>query len=413
MNNNPFENALEQLALAAKTLNLKKEDYLSLEHPDKVVEVSIPLVLDSGKTKVFTGYRVQHNNSRGFYKGGIRYHPQVDLNEVKALAFWMTFKCAVLNLPYGGAKGGITIDPKTLSKNELERLTRVFTGKISEFIGDEKDIPAPDVNTTPQIMAWIMDEFSKIHGHYSPGVVTGKPIEAGGSLGRNTATAQGGVFILKELMKKLNKDPQKTTVAIQGFGNAGQFVAKILSKEGYKVIAVSDSKGGIYDENGLDIDNIKSIKEKMGSVIKTPKVKKITNEQLLTLKVDVLIPAALENQITKTNAKAVKADIILELANGPITPEADEILAKKCVTIVPDILANAGGVTVSYFEWTQNISGNYWEKEKVEKKLETKMTNAFSEVWHQANRYNTNLRNAAYIVALKRIIKAMKTRGNQ
>lgn len=411
--NNPFENAKSLLKDAARTINIKEEDYIVLNYPDKVVEVSIPLVLDSGKIKVFTGYRVQHNNSRGFYKGGIRYHPQVDLEEVKALAFWMTFKCAVLDLPYGGAKGGITIDPRELSKTELERLTRVFTGKISEFIGDEKDIPAPDVNTTPQIMAWIMDEFSKIHGHYAPGVVTGKPIEVGGSLGRDTATAQGGFFVLSELMKKLGKDPKNTTVAIQGFGNAGQVMAKILSQEKYKIVAVSDSRGGIYDKNGLDIDNIKSVKEKNGSVTKYSKAKKITNEQLLELKVDVLIPAALENQITQKNANRIKADMILELANGPVTPEADKILAKKCVTIIPDILANAGGVTVSYFEWTQNISGNYWEAEKVHKKLEVKIKEAFFEVWHQADRYNCTLRNAAYIVALKRIVKAMKARGNQ
>lgn len=412
-NVNPLTNAKEQLHQAAKILGLKREDYLALEEPDKIVEVSLPLVMDSGEVKIYQGYRVQHNNARGLYKGGLRFHPDVDLDEVKALAFWMTFKCAVANIPFGGAKGGITVNTKELSPGELERLTRVFCGRISEIVGDEKDVPAPDVYTNPQIMAWFMDEYSKIHGHYSPGVVTGKPIEAGGSLGRGTATAQGGAFVLSELVKKINKKPEDMTVAVQGFGNAGQFIAKILSVQGYKVVAVSDSKGGIFNQAGLNINNLMAVKSKNGSVSKYPDGDKITNEELLELKVDVLVPAAYENQITKDNVNNVKADIILELANGPTTPEADEILNKRKVIIVPDILANSGGVTVSYFEWTQNISGNYWEEEEVEKKLKCKMISAFSEVWHQADRYNTTLRNAAYIVALKRIVETMKVRGRQ
>lgn len=412
-NINPLENALTQLENAAIILGLRKEEYLALKQPDRIVEVSLPVMMDSGEIRIFQGYRVQHNNSRGLYKGGLRYHPQVNLDEVKALAFWMTFKCAVVNIPFGGAKGGITVNPKELSSSELERLTRVFTANISEVVGDEKDVPAPDVYTNAQIMTWFMDEYSKIHGHYSPGVVTGKPIVVGGSLGREKATAEGGAYILKELLKKTNRRAEEVTVAIQGFGNVGQGIAQILTEEKYTVVAVSDSHGGVYNPQGLDIQRLINIKQKEGTIIKYPRVKKITNEKLLELNIDVLIPAAFENQITINNAKKIRADIILELANGPTTLEADKILTKNKIIVVPDILANAGGVTVSYFEWTQNISGNYWDLDKVETKLKKKMVAAFNEVWHQADRYNTTLRNAAYIVALKRLVEAMKVRGYQ
>lgn len=410
-NINPSKNALQQLENAAIILGLKKEDYLALEQPDRIVEVSLPVVMDTGKLRIFQGYRVQHNNSRGLYKGGLRYHPQVNLDEVKALAFWMTFKCAVADIPFGGAKGGITVDHKELSLSELERLTRVFAAYISEVVGDEKDVPAPDVYTNAQVMAWFMDEYSKIHGHYSPGVVTGKPIAVGGSLGRDIATARGGTFILNELLKKVNRKASEVTVAVQGFGNVGQSMAQILAQEKYTVVAVSDSHGGIYNPKGLDIQKLVAFKEREGSVVKFPGAKKISNEELLELNVDILVPAAFENQITASNAKKIQADIIFELANGPITLEADKILTKSKVTIVPDILANSGGVTVSYFEWTQNISGNYWDLEEVETKLKKRMTRAFNEVWHQADRYNTTLRNAAYIVALKRLVEAIKVRG--
>jgi len=409
---NAFDNAKKQLEDALKILNLKGSNdiYEILSHPDKVMEVSVPVKI-KGKLKVFNGYRVQHNNARGPYKGGLRFHPQVDLDEVKALAFWMTMKTSVVNIPYGGAKGGIAVNPRELSEEELEKLTRKFVEKIYEIVSHDRDIPAPDVNTNPQIMAWFMDEYSKFHDHYAPGVVTGKPIEVGGSEGREEATGLGGYYLLHEYLHKIDYKKKNPTVAVQGFGNVGATIAQILHEHGFSVVAVSNSRGAIFYEKGLSISPI-SVKESNIELIKEYKrAKKITNDELLQLKVDILIPAALENQITKSNAKKIKADIILEMANGPTTPEADVILAQKQVTVIPDILANAGGVVVSYYEWVQNETGLYWYRDEIYSRLNRKMKDAFSEVFHAKDRYDTNFRNAAYIVAIKRLAKAIKLRG--
>jgi glutamate dehydrogenase/leucine dehydrogenase len=382
-----------------------------LSMPQRIIEVSIPVMMDNGQIKVFTGYRVQHNNVRGPYKGGIRYHPQADLNEISSLAFWMTFKCAVVDLPYGGAKGGITVDPKKLSRGELERLTRGYTRAIADFIGPDRDILAPDVYTNPQIMAWIMDEYSRIKGVPVPAVVTGKPVEIGGSLGRDTATAQGGYYVLENILKKLKLKGRGLTVAIQGFGNAGMNFAKIVVGKGFKIVAVSDSQGGIYQEKGLDIAQVIEYKNATGSVINYTSAKNITNEKLLELPVKILAPAALEKVIIKENAKRIKADIILELANGPTVTEANEILCKRGKLIVPDILANAGGVIVSYFEWVQNIRHFYWEMDKVQLNLAKKINQATDLVWQYKERYNLDMRTAAYIVAMERLLKALEIRG--
>lgn len=407
---NPFENAKSQLRSALRYLNFGEEIYEILSHPDKTMQVSIPIKV-KGKIKIFEGYRVQHNNARGPYKGGLRYHPKVDLDEVKALAFWMTMKSAVVDLPYGGAKGGIAVDPQELSREELEKLTRGFAERISEIVSHERDILAPDINTDSQTMAWFMDEYSRLHDHYAPGVVTGKPLGVAGSAGRDQATGLGGYFVLREKLAKRNRREKGTGVAIQGFGNVGANIAKILYEKGFKIIAISDAKGGIYYKDGLIISKSCSINKNIKEIKEYKRAKKITNKELLELKADVLIPAAIENQITKDNAAKIKADIILEMANGPTTPEADKILAKKQVVVIPDILANAGGVVVSYFEWVQNETGYYWDLEEVNEKLEKKMIAAFSEVYHQADRYNTTFRNAAYIVAIKRIAEAIKLRG--
>jgi glutamate dehydrogenase (NAD(P)+) len=378
----------------------------------RVLEVTIPVKMDDGSVKVFKGFRVQYNDARGPTKGGIRFHPQETLDTVKALAAWMTWKTSVVDIPYGGAKGGVICDPKSMSEAEIERLSRGYIRAIGRFIGPEKDIPAPDVYTTPQIMAWMMDEYSKIVGYNAPGVITGKPLEVGGSLGRGDATARGGMYCLREAAKKIKLDLSKATVAIQGFGNAGQFAHKLITEMfGSKVVAVSDSKGGIYSEKGLDFEKVLAHKEKTGSVVNFPGTKNITNEELLELKVDVLIPAALENQITAKNADKIKAKIVLELANGPTTPEADEILYKKGILDIPDFLANAGGVTVSYFEWVQNINGYYWTLDEVHQKLDQKMTKAFWDVMDAMEKYKVEPRTAAYIVAVKRVADAVKIRG--
>lgn len=410
MANNPFENAKSQLKEALSYLSFKPDIYEILSNHDKILEVSIPIKINN-KVKVFQGYRIQHNNARGPYKGGLRYHPQVDLNEVKALAFWMTMKTAVADIPYGGAKGGIAVDPRQLNASQLEELTRVFALKISEIVSEQTDIPAPDVNTNPQIMAWFVDEYSKIKGKFTPGVVTGKPIEIGGSQGREEATGMGGYFVLLHALKKLNIDPKETTIAIQGYGNVGASIAKILFDHGYKIVAVSDDKGGIYNKDGLTISKASVIAKSLEHIKEYKTSKKITNKQLLELKTTVLIPAAIENQITIDNAKKISANVVLELANGPTTPEADKILKERQITVIPDILANSGGVVVSYFEWVQNQTGYYWSVEEVNSKLAKKMESAFEEVYFQSHRYNTTLRNAAYIVAVKRIAKAIKLRG--
>ena len=403
-----FDNVKTQLEKVQKIKNYNDKEMTILSTPKKVIEKQFPVEMDSGETKTFNGYRVQFNNARGPTKGGIRFHPQVDLSEVKSLAFWMALKCAVVDIPFGGGKGGVEVNPKELSQKELERLSRAFIQAIHEHVGPMKDIPAPDVYTNPQIMAWMLDEFEKIKGYHAPGVITGKPLELGGSQGRGFATSQGGAYTLRQQLK--NKAPNETTVAIQGFGNAGSFMAKILHKWGYKVVAINDSKGGIYNKEGFDIPKLLEHKEKTGSVIGF--ADEITTKNLLELDVDVLVPAALENQITHENAAEIKAKVIVELANGPLTPEADTILENNNIVVIPDILANAGGVTVSYFEWVQNLYGYYWTEEEVLEKLEKIMVNSFNDVSEVANKKNTSLRNGAYILAIDRILKAERLRGN-
>ncbi|QQG43195.1 MAG: Glu/Leu/Phe/Val dehydrogenase [Candidatus Daviesbacteria bacterium] len=420
VNNNPWERAQKQLQKAARYIKLDPLMLAKLTNPDRVIEVSLPMKLDNGEVKLFQGYRVQHNNIRGPYKGGLRYHQDVDMDEVKALAFWMTMKNAVVDVPFGGGKGGITVDPKTLEELELEKLTRQFTGKIADIIGPQKDVPAPDVNTNPKIMAWIVDEYSKITGKKQLAVVTGKPIEKGGSEGRTEATGLGGVYTLLTAFQKLNMKPKGMTVAIQGFGNVGLYVAKFLQKTGFKVVALSDSKGGIYIPQGIEsVEEVEKCKlEKgtlagcycIGSVCDLKNIdklggKNISSEEVLQLPVDIIVPAALENVITKDNAAKIKAKIVLEMANGPTTQEADEILRKKDVLMIPDILANSGGVTVSYFEWYQNLNNEHWGKEEVFKKLKVKIEKATGEVFDTSNKYGVSLREAAYIVALNRIQK--------
>lgn len=417
---NPFENAMQQLNKAARVMNLAPEVLEILSHPERVIEVAVPVKMDDGSLKVFDGYRVQYNSARGPYKGGIRYHPQIDINEVKALAFWMAIKCAVVDIPFGGGKGGITVDPKKLSESELERLTRSFTRAIAPFIGPKVDVPAPDVNTNPKIMDWIVDEYAKIEGKITPAVVTGKSLEHGGSLGRTAATGQGGFYALREIAKKMKLKPEETTVAIQGFGNVGYHMAKLVQQAGYKLIAISDSHGAIFDKRGLGMDPDVIIKTKqergliggcycVGSVCDCENYTEISNEELLELKVDVLIPAALESVITEKNAGKIKAKVVLELANGPITADADEILFKKNIVVVPDVLANAGGVTVSYFEWLQNVQNYSWTEAMVLEKLEPIMIDSFAAVWRSQEKYQTDLRTAAYTVALKRIAESIKT----
>ena len=410
---NPFKIAQEQLDKAAKIMKLEKEVHALLRVPKQILEVSIPVKMDNGRTEVYRGFRVHYNDARGPTKGGIRFHPEETLDTVKALAAWMTWKTSVVDIPYGGAKGGVICDPKKMSNNELERLARGYVRAIGRsFIGSEVDIPAPDVYTTPQIMAWMMDEYSVIVGHNEPGMITGKPLSVGGSLGRGDATAKGGMYCLREAAKSMGMDLKKVRVAIQGFGNAGQYAHKLVTEMfGSKVVAVSDSKGGIYSEDGLNYSKVMEHKNKTGSVVNYPGAKSISNEELLELGVDVLIPAALENQIRKDNAGKIKAKIVVELANGPTTPEADEILNKNNILDIPDFLANAGGVTVSYFEWVQNINGYYWSEEEVYEKLDKKMTKAFHDVMEAKKRYNTDPRMAAYIVAVGRVADAVKIRG--
>ncbi len=380
-----------------------------LSKPMRELHVSIPVRMDGGALKVFSGYRVQYDDSRGPNKGGIRFHPQTNINEVKALAFWMTFKCATVGIPLGGGKGGVTVDPKNLSERELEQLSRGWARAMSQFIGPDKDIPAPDVYTNPKIMGWMMDEYSQAVGSYSPGVLTGKPLSVGGSQGRGSATAQGGIYVTSELMKKMKMKAPK--VVIQGFGNAGSIYAHLVTELGGKVIAVSDSKGGIVNEKGLDVKAVEKHKMKTGSVVDFEGAKNVDNEKILMLACDILVPAALEGVITKTNAGRIKAKAIVELANGPTTPEADEKLAKKGIVLVPDILANAGGVTVSYFEWVQNSMQYYWSEQEVLEKLKPIMVNAFDAVWDASQKNQTDMRTGAYIVATARIAEAMKDRG--
>lgn len=409
---NQFKGVINQLDKIYELMGEEGGEREILRKPDRVIEVSLPIRMDDGTIKVFIGYRAQYNNARGPYKGGLRFHPKVNADEVKTLAFWMTIKCAVADIPYGGGKGGIAVDTKVLSQGELERLTRALARKLAKFIGPQIDVPAPDVYTTPQIMAWFMDEYSKITGVDTPAVVTGKPIETGGSLGRDTATSLGGFFVFEQALAKEKIAKEKISVAVQGFGNVGMNFAVIAHEAGYKIAAVSDSKGGIYNEKGLDLKEVLKHKKVTNSVMDFPGAKNITNEKLLELPVDVLVPAALENVIHEKNAGRIKAKVILEMANGPIAPEAEPKLYKKGALIVPDVLANAGGVTVSYFEWAQNIAGYYWSQSEVENKLKEKMDLAFEKVWETMEKQgNRQMRDAAYIVAVERILKAVKIRG--
>lgn len=417
MNNdyNPYNNMLEVLEKAAEMLGLEEKEYITVKYPERELKVSIPVEMDDGSVKVFEGYRVQHSSSRGPCKGGIRYHQDVNIDEVKALAAWMSFKCAVVNIPYGGGKGAVRVDPRELSKEELKRLTRRYTAMILPLIGPERDIPAPDVNTNAEIMGWIMDTYSMFMGYTVQGVVTGKPIGVGGSLGRNEATGRGVMLMTKEILHRLGLPVLGTKAAIQGMGNVGGITAKLLADEGVKIVAISDVAGGLYKDTGLDIKSIRDyIGSGKGKLLKDYNengVKHITNEELLTCETDILIPAALENQINEKIANSVKARIIVEGANGPTTVEADKILEAKGVKIVPDILANAGGVIVSYFEWVQNIQSLTWDEEEVNRTLEKIIVRAFNEVWEQSRERNTSLRMGAYMVALDRIVKAKSIRG--
>jgi glutamate dehydrogenase/leucine dehydrogenase len=373
------------------------------------VEVSIPVVMDSGEQKIFTCFRSQHNNARGAYKGGIRYHQDVNLDEVRALSFWMSFKNAVVNVPFGGGKGGIIVNPKELSETELEKLSRGWVKKMYPILGPEFDVPAPDVNTNGQIMNWMVDEYQKITGNpKSLAVFTGKPLGKGGSEGREEATGFGGVYVFEEVVKnKVANLPAGAKVAIQGFGNVSSFFARASVNLGYKVVALSDSKGGIYNPEGLDVEAVAAYKKQTGALKDFSGSKNISNSELLELNVDVLVPAALENVLTAENASKVKAKLIIEMANGPTTPEADEIFEKNGVTVIPDILANSGGVATSYFEWYQNMNNQAWSKEQVLEKLKDLMVKAFAGVLEKKNKYNTTFRNAAYIVAAQRIMEKM------
>jgi glutamate dehydrogenase/leucine dehydrogenase len=408
---NPFENAQKMLDEAAKAISLDPAIHEFLRSPQRELHVSFPAQMDDGSWKIFKGYRVQHSFARGPAKGGIRYHPDVNIDEVRALAFWMTMKCATVGIPYGGAKGGVIIDPKKHSQKELERITRRFTYEISPIIGPDKDIPAPDVYTNSQTMAWIVDTYSALQGHLVTGVTTGKPIALGGSLGRDKATARGGTFVAREAARAIGLTIKGARVAIQGFGNAGGIAAELLSDMGAIIVAVDDSQGGAWNDAGLNVAALTAFKNKTGSVKGFPGSKDIKRDELFALKVDILVPAALENQITAANAGSIKAKILLELANGPTVPEADEILHRNGVTILPDILANAGGVTVSYFEWVQNLANYFWSEAEVNQKLEQIMNRAFAEVHKEASARHINHRKAAYVVAVARVAEAVKLRG--
>jgi len=408
---NPWHMTLSQLDEVAKEINLDEDIHQILRHPKRCLTVSIPIQMDNGKIKVFTGFRVQHNVTRGPAKGGIRYHPSVTLDETKALAMLMTWKCAVVSIPYGGAKGGIVCEPRKLSLKEVERLTRRYISEIISFIGPERDIPAPDVNTNPQVMAWIMDTYSMDVGYSVPGVVTGKPISIGGSLGRNTATARGVMFSLMNAAKKLKLDLFEKTIAIQGYGNVGGNLAHLLSDEGYKIIAISDVEGGIYNPKGLDPRKVSLALKESGSVVGFKDADKITNQELLAVDCDVLVPAALENQIDEDNADEIKAKLIVEAANAPITPQADKILEGKGIFIIPDILANAGGVTVSYFEWVQGLQAYFWTEREVNLRLRDIMQKAFDKVYRISEERKVTMRKAAYILAIERVAEATRVRG--
>ncbi|MEE4331813.1 MAG: Glu/Leu/Phe/Val dehydrogenase [Wenzhouxiangella sp.] len=422
MSEQAFEHALERITAAAEYSDIPEETCQRLANPKAMMTVSIPVRMDDGSLKMFTGHRVLHNDLRGPGKGGLRYHPDVNLDECKALALWMTCKCAVLNLPFGGAKGGISVNPKELSLMEVERLSRGFIRRIADAIGPNTDIPAPDVYTNEHIMGWMMDEYSHAVRQHSPGALTGKPIALGGSAGRSTATGRGGAVCVQEWARRQSWTPKDTSVAIQGFGNAGQSIARLLDAEGYRIVAVSDSKGGIHDPDGLNIEEVIRAKNDgqsvdeiycKGSVSDSCEVDRISNEELLQLDVDLLIPAALEDVITADNARDIQASVIVELANGPTSGEADHILEERGIVVIPDILANAGGVTVSYFEWVQNRSGDYWSADEVEKRLTERMSTQFDAVMDIAEAREVSVRMAAYILALERLGEAATAIGTR
>jgi glutamate dehydrogenase len=408
---NVFEIVQKQIKDGCDALGLPPAVHEILKQPQRFMQIAIPVTMDDGTVKVFDGFRSQHNDAVGPTKGGLRFHPDVYPDEVKALSMWMTFKCACIGLPYGGGKGAIKVDPRKLSKGELERLSRGWVREMAQIIGPEKDIPAPDVYTNAQIMAWMVDEFAKIRQYNAFGLMTGKPIILGGSLGRNTATARGCVFTVREAAKKSGLDLKKATCAVQGYGNAGSFAAELISTLGTKVVACNDTKGGAYNPDGIDPVAIAKFKEKTGTVCNFPGTKNITSDELLTLDVDVLIPAAFENQITSANCDRVKAKIIGEAANGPTTPEADEVLYRKGLFVIPDILASAGGVTVSYYEWVQNNYGYYWTEQEVNSRLEGDMVRAFDAIYAMHKEKKVSMREAAYMVAIQRVYEAMKWRG--
>ena len=408
---NPFRIAMRQFDTAAEKYGLEAGLREILRRPRRTFSLSLPVKMDDGTIRVFDGFRVQHSNARGPCKGGIRYHPDVTIDEVKALASWMTWKCATVNIPFGGAKGGIACDPKQLSKNELERLTRRYAYEISPIIGPDRDIPAPDVYTDSQIMAWIMDTYSMTHGHSAPGVVTGKPTFLGGSFGRNEATARGCVFVIRAACNVLGIKVNGATAAIQGFGNAGSIAAELLARDGARIIAVSDSKAGLLNQSGFDLAALAQHKAKTGSVANFPDATPIDSEQLLELECDILVPAAMENQITLENANDIRARIVAEAANGPTTPDADAVLHKKGIMVIPDILANAGGVTVSYFEWVQDLQELFWDEDDVNRRLEKIMVKAFDDVHWMSKKYNTDMRTGAYILAIERVATATRSRG--
>jgi glutamate dehydrogenase (NAD(P)+) len=409
---NPFNIAKKQLDQCARILNLEPGVHAVLRAPMRELHVSLPVRMDDGSTKVFQAFRVQYNDAKGPTQGGIRFHPEESIDNVRAHAAWMTWKCALLDLPLGGGKGGVICNPKEMSQGELERLSRIYVDRVWQIIGPEKDVPAPDVYTNPQVMAWMVDEYSKLCGKNQFGVITGKPTSLGGSEGRSDATARGGLYTIREAAQECGIDLSQATVAIQGYGNAGYHAARLAaSLLGCRVLAVSDSKGGIYDAEGLDPEAVGIHKAKTSTVINFPDAKPISDEELLELDVDILIPAAMENVITDENAPKIKAKIIAELSNGPTSTEADDILHKNGVHVIPDFLCNAGSVTVSYFEMVQNSYMYYWELEDVHKRLDKKMTTAYHSVLTTSRKYNINMRQAAYVVAVERVVEAMKLRG--
>ncbi len=410
--NNPYQMALKQLQETAKIINLDEGIHKILAKPKRVLTVSLPVKMDDGRIEVFTGFRSQHNDARGPFKGGIRYHPQVTIEEVMALSMWMTWKCAVVGIPLGGGKGGIICNPKNMSNSELERMTRRYAYAISDIIGPYTDIPAPDVYTGGQEMAWIMDTYSTLKGNRGePALITGKPLPIGGSLGRTEATGRGLSFTVREAAKKQNINMNEAIVVVQGFGNAGQYAAQLVEEQGAKVIAVSDTQGAIINKNGFKVNELIKFKLENKSIRGFPGATEINNDELLTTECTILIPAALENQITKDNASRIKTKIVAEAANGPTTPEADKIFYENNILVIPDVLANSGGVTVSYFEWLQNLRREYWSEAEVNERLDVIMTRAFAEVYDAHQKYNTNMRTASIALAVNRVAEAIKLRG--